>query len=132
MIISERLFDELEKQGKHPSDLCRHLGIRTSITSGWKQLKTDPPAKYIIPIASFLGVSVDYLLTGKDGQTSTVFSPSDKQEAELLKQYRLLSVYSRYLVSDTASNAFKLEQCLSPNGADAREDFRQRHEDTFI
>lgn len=132
MTISERLFIELEKQGKHPADLCRHLKIRTSVTSGWKQRNTDPPAKYILQIASFLGVSVDYLLTGKDGQSSVVISPKDKQEAELLEQYRKLSIYSKALVSDTVSNAYKLEQYLSPNGIEARNEFRNTYKDSII
>lgn len=112
MTICERLFSELDKQGKHPADLCKLLDIRTSVTSGWKSRNTDPPAKYIVPIANFLGVSVDYLLTGKDGQSLVVFSPEDIAEKNLVFQYRRLSKYSKALVLDTVENAFKLESNL--------------------
>ena len=63
MEIIERITETLEKTDKKATDLCDRLGIRTSTMSTWKTRNSDPPAKYIKPIADFLGVSVHYLLT---------------------------------------------------------------------
>lgn len=65
MKIIERIYDELNTQGKNAADLARHLGVTTGQTTAWKQRKTDPPAKYIHQIAEFLDRSVDYILTGE-------------------------------------------------------------------
>lgn len=66
MTISERLFSMLDERGLRASGLCKHLGIGTNITTGWKQRGTDPPAKYIAPICEYLDCSLEYLLTGEE------------------------------------------------------------------
>lgn len=66
MTATERVYYELERQGKKGSDLCRHLGITTSLLAGWKKQNTYPPAQYLAGIAEFLDVTADYLLTGKE------------------------------------------------------------------
>lgn len=64
MTATERMYFELERQGKKGSDLCRHIGITTSLLAGWKKQNTFPPSQYLAGIAEFLNVTVDYLLTG--------------------------------------------------------------------
>ena len=81
MEIIERITETLEKRDKKATDLCDRLGIRTSTMSTWKTRNSDPPAKYIKPIADFLGVSVHYLLTGEEATA---------EEDELLDLYRAL------------------------------------------
>lgn len=66
MSIIERVYDKLYELHKKPADLAKFLGITNSQMSAWKTRQTDPPAKYITRIAEFLGVTVDYLLTGND------------------------------------------------------------------
>ena len=51
MEIIERITETLEKTDKKATDLCDRLGIRTSTMSTWKTRNSDPPAKYIKPIA---------------------------------------------------------------------------------
>ena len=50
------------------SQLCEYLNINTSTMANWKTRNTDPPAKYIVGIAQFLNVSVEYILTGEECQ----------------------------------------------------------------
>ena len=66
MEIIERITETLEKTDKKATDLCDRLGIRTSTMSTWKTRNSDPPAKYIKPIADFLGVTSEFLLNGKE------------------------------------------------------------------
>lgn len=77
MEIIERITETLEKTDKKATDLCDRLGIRTSTMSTWKTRNSDPPAKYIKPIADFLGVSVHYLLTGEEAPAAS--SPLQKR-----------------------------------------------------
>lgn len=51
--------------------LAKALGTAPSTVSSWKIRHSDPPAKYIVPIAEFLGVPPLYLLTGKPASLST-------------------------------------------------------------
>ena len=87
MEIIERITETLEKTDKKATDLCDRLGIRTSTMSTWKTRNSDPPAKYIKPIADFLGVSVHYLLTGEEAPARKL---TTAEEDELLELYRAL------------------------------------------
>ena len=89
MTISERMFDLLENSsGKSAAGLCRELGISTSVTTGWKKRNTDPPAKYLARICEYLGVSVNFLLTGEQDQDQ--HEPLSTDEIRLIRKYRLL------------------------------------------
>ena len=88
MEIIERITETLEKTDKKATDLCDRLGIRTSTMSTWKTRNSDPPAKYIKPIADFLGVSVHYLLTGEEAPARKLHHC--RRRNELLELYRAL------------------------------------------
>lgn len=93
MEIIERITKTLENSDKKASELCEYLGIRTSTMSTWKTRNSDPPAKYIKPIADFLDVSVNYLLTGEDTPTRKNIT---EKEDELLELYRALPQNKQY------------------------------------
>jgi len=86
MTISERMFALMEEKNKRPYQLCSILGVGTAQTSSWKNRGSDPPAKYIAQIAAFLGVSVEYLLTGKD----TCNGGLTEMEQDVLQLFRQL------------------------------------------
>ena len=65
-MIIERILNLLEEKSLKAADLCRAIGISTSTMTNWKNRKTDPPAKYIVPICKFLDVSCEFLLSGKE------------------------------------------------------------------
>lgn len=93
MEIIERIINTLENTDKKATDLCDHLGIRTSTMSTWKTRRSDPPAKYIKPIADFLGVSSHYLLTGEE---TPIQKSTSLEEDELLTLYRALPQNKKY------------------------------------
>lgn len=93
MSICERMFDLLSSiEGKNAASLCKTVGINTSVATNWKQRNTDPPAKYIVPICEYLGVSVMYLLTGEDAQPESSLS---EDEQRLIEKYRELDATAR-------------------------------------
>jgi len=66
MLITERIFAVLKEQNKSQGDLAKALEIRDATVSDWKRNKTTPSAATVGLISEFLGVSVDYLVLGKE------------------------------------------------------------------
>lgn len=64
--ISERIFIELKKNNKRQIDLVQWLNTSGSTVSDWKKYNRTPPAELIPKIASFLNVSLEFLLTGNN------------------------------------------------------------------
>lgn len=61
-IFGKRVKEELKEQNKSQIDLANHLSIKKSTLCMWLNNKNEPPMKYIVEIALFLNVSIDYLL----------------------------------------------------------------------
>jgi phage repressor protein C with HTH and peptisase S24 domain len=83
--ISQRIFFELKNKGKKQKELAEYTGISTSAISAWNKNNTNPAAENLSTIADFLGVSLEYLITGKEKSPSL---PED--ELELLTYYKEL------------------------------------------
>lgn len=96
MEIIERITETLKEKDKLAVDLCRVLDIRTSTMSTWKSKKNDPPAKYMPTIANFLGVSLDYLLTGEESPAPVALKTTTTMEDELLDLFRMLPEPKKY------------------------------------
>ena len=62
----ERIFNLLKEKGITQSALAEKIGVRQATISDWKRKKTTPSADTIGLIAEILGVSTDYLITGKE------------------------------------------------------------------
>lgn len=96
MEIIERIYEILKEKDKLAVDLCRILDIRSSTMSTWKAKTNDPPAKYMPAIANFLGVSLDYLLTGKEAPAPKAAKATTAMEDELIDLFRMLPESKRY------------------------------------
>jgi transcriptional regulator with XRE-family HTH domain len=86
MTISQRIFELLKEKNKQQKDLAAYAGISASAISDWKKKGTNPSAEYIFPIAQFLGVSVEYLLTGNE----TAYDLSETEQ-RLLRLFACLT-----------------------------------------
>ncbi len=93
MEIIERIYQLLDEKDKRAYELCEKLSIRTSTMSTWKARTSDPPAKHMKTIADFLGVSLDYLLTG---QEAPVRKNTTQEEDDLLALFRSLPEPKKY------------------------------------
>lgn len=65
MSFYERFDTECKKKGTTPTALLKLLNISTSKITAWKN-GSMPGSEWIIPISEALGVSIEYLLTGKE------------------------------------------------------------------
>lgn len=89
----------LEEKGLRAADVTRATGIKSPVFSEWKKGKSKPNTEKMIKIANFLGVSVEYLTTGKDTQIrEATLKPKDEKDIkdilsnteQLLKQEGLM------------------------------------------
>lgn len=82
MTINQRLFEVMATKNIKASDLAKELDINKSVISAWKNRGTNPPIEYTVQICKLLDISIEYLITGKDGETLSL------EEQKLLEAYR--------------------------------------------
>ena len=87
MTISQRIFFELKNKGKKQKELAEYTGISTSAISAWNKNNTNPAAENLSTIADFLGVSLEYLITGKEKPDTNNLTENEK---ELLQHFQKL------------------------------------------
>lgn len=85
MTVCERMFEIIEKNSLKTADLAKKLNIKQSVISNWKKRNTNPPVEYILVICEFLGISVEKLITGENGEAISL------DEQKLLDAYRKAS-----------------------------------------
>lgn len=66
MSIIDRILKLLKEKKKTQADLCNFIGIKQNVFTTWKTRGTDPPARYLVQICEFLGVTLEYLFTGQE------------------------------------------------------------------
>ncbi len=65
MAFIKNVVEELEFQGKTQSQLAEYLGVNKAAISMWIKRDSIPAADTAYKVAQFLGVSLEYLLTGR-------------------------------------------------------------------
>ena len=84
MLIVDRIDSLLKKRGENRVVLADVLGIKPQNISAWSTRGTVPAGDICIRIADYLGVSVEWLVTGKEAALSS-------EEKTLLKQWQILT-----------------------------------------
>ncbi|MEY8322553.1 helix-turn-helix domain-containing protein [Lachnospiraceae bacterium 54-11] len=73
------IFAELlEKKGLKAADVTRATGIKSPVFSEWKKGKSKPNTEKMIKIANFLGVSIEYLMTGEEKDSESKYYLNDE------------------------------------------------------
>lgn len=72
----------LEKTGEKASDVSKSTGIPSSTFSDWKKGKSSPKIEKLRKIADHFGVTVDYLMTGKEDTLNkeSAITPKDERD----------------------------------------------------
>lgn len=83
MTINERLFETMNKKNIKMAELARCLDVNKTVISAWKSRGTNPPIEFTVQICKLLNISIEYYITGKEGQDLS------QEEENLLKAYRL-------------------------------------------
>ncbi len=88
-------------------ELTNFLGLKSVAFSEWKSGKSKSYKKYLIEIADFFNISLDYLVYGKEKGCST-FKLTD-EEQELLEYFNKLSDKSKGKIIERAAVLAELE-----------------------
>ena len=66
MSVVERILNLVERNGITAAQLLRETGLHGTTITQWRKGAYKPSADAIFKIASYFGVSTDFLLTGKE------------------------------------------------------------------
>ena len=92
MLISERIFLLMDKNGLSQKEFSERTGISQSTISDWTRKKTNPSADKILKICEVLHITPNELLaegTVHDGRTDYVFA-LNRDEEVVLESFRSL------------------------------------------
>ena len=85
------IFEQLlQEKGITAYQVCRDLNIAQSTISNWKNRKSFIGSELAIRIAQYLGVSVDYLLTGNERTKYYANDESTVNAQRIVSKYRTL------------------------------------------
>lgn len=79
---------------REQKELTEYLGLKSAAFSEWKSGKSKSYRKYLIEISEFFGVSIDYLVYGKESES--IFSNSSEEQH--IKKYRILDEHGKEIV----------------------------------
>lgn len=88
-VIVERIDKLLKERKENRNILAPAVGIRPQTISGWSTRGTIPTADTALDIANYFGVSVEWLLTGREREGLT------DEERRLLDEWRQLDERDR-------------------------------------
>lgn len=100
------IFEQLlQKFGVTTADVCKATGIGQSTMSNWKSRRNLISGKNAQLIAEYFGVSVDFLMTGKEKVEADKYYLNDEtaqvaQEIFENKELRALFDVQRYMDAD--------------------------------
>lgn len=134
MTLTERIFDLLTQKGKTQTDIARLLNVRPTTVSEWRKNKYTPSVAHCVALADFFGVSLDYLITGREprgapvqqiignnnsnntaiaGAVVVADDELPEYERELLK---VAGAFDMRRKNDLLSYAYKLEKQIKDEG----------------
>ena len=80
------VFEQLlQKYGVTPYKVAKEAGVTQTALSNWKSGRSTPTTKTLQKIADYFGVTLDYLLTGKEEPKKKETSLSAKDERDISK-----------------------------------------------
>lgn len=98
----------LQKNGVTPYKVAKEAGVTQTALSNWKSGRSTPTTKTLQKIADYFGVTIDYLMTGKEDivkKDPTLTSKDERDIEKILEQTReqLLSQEGLMFDGDPAS-----------------------------
>lgn len=75
----------LQKHGVTAYKVSKETGVTQSTLSDWKRGRSTPKTDNMKKIADYFGVSVDYLMTGKEGSEKKDITLTSKDERDISK-----------------------------------------------
>ncbi len=101
--VLKRITDTLKKQGKLQKGLVSYLGLTKGTYANWNRKQSYSFLCYLEDIAEYLGVSVEYWVTGRNKEIITNdmnIILSDLDRDILAKYIKLSETNKRYIRSE--------------------------------
>ena len=76
----------LDKYGVTAYRVSKETGISTATLTDWKKGRSTPKQDKLQKIADYFGVSIEYLMTGKENVSAKELSLSTKDERDIKKK----------------------------------------------
>lgn len=96
MSIYDRYCEIRNSKGLKDSNVAAGTGIGKSTFSDWKSGRSQPKQDKLQKIADFLGVSVEYLMTGKEKEWEPELTAKDERDIK-----KALDDFKKQLHTDT-------------------------------
>lgn len=96
----------LEKHGVTPYRVAKETGVTQTALSNWKTGKSVPNAKTLQKIADYFGVSIDYIMTGKEEWQPKLTEEKAALVARITKDSELLITIEEYYSLSEAMKQF--------------------------
>lgn len=101
--ITDRINEVLKENNLRRADLSRGTGIGESTIRGWISDGKTPSVTAAQKVAQYLGVSLDWLVTGK-GETPPINKAFTPEEQELIDIFRILDERDKRDLLENARN----------------------------
>lgn len=111
--IFERL---LEEHGVTAYKVCKATGLTTATISNWKAGRYTPKQDKLQKIADYFGVSIEYIMTGKESQKeeeSSLTKRDEKEINEILSNTELLLQQEGLMFDGDPASPEAIESILS-------------------
>lgn len=80
------VFEQLlQKYGVTPYKVAKEAGVTQTALSNWKSGRSTPSTKTLQKIADYFGVTVDYLMTGKEDTKEKISELTARDERDIAK-----------------------------------------------
>lgn len=81
------IFEQLlQKYGVTPYKVAKEAGVTQTALSNWKLGKSTPTTQTLQKIADYFGVTIDYLMTGKEDPEKKEITLTPKDERDIAKR----------------------------------------------
>lgn len=110
------IFEQLlQKYGVTAYKISKETGITQSTLSDWKRGRSTPKSDNMKKIADFFGVTIDYLMTGKDEPEKKETALTSKDERDITKD--LNSIMNKLASGEDGPASYDGEE-LNPEAAE--------------
>ncbi len=111
------IFQELlKKNGLKPFDVSKATGISSSTLTDWKMGRSTPKQDKMQKIADYFGVTLDYLMTGKESKSKlSEYNEQEKLLITLKHDKKLLDSVEKFykLSNDKKQHVIELIDLLN-------------------
>lgn len=104
--IFDRLRSARERSGLTIAELARRAGVPVSTVQGWERRSSGLAVGQVERVCEVLGVSLDWLITGKDAEKLTL------RERRVVMFLRELSAENQLRVVDLVESVFEIARQL--------------------